>query len=58
MSFAKVDAALQAFAKGEFVIVVDDEDRENEGDLCLAAIAATPERVNFMMTEARGLICV
>ncbi|MGA7088108.1 MAG: bifunctional 3,4-dihydroxy-2-butanone-4-phosphate synthase/GTP cyclohydrolase II [Candidatus Dormiibacterota bacterium] len=58
MNFAKVDEALKEFAKGEFVIVVDDEDRENEGDLCIAAAAATPERVNFMMTEARGLICV
>ncbi len=58
MEFADVEEALAVFAKGEFVIVVDDEDRENEGDLCLAAEAATPSKVNFMMTEARGLICV
>ena len=58
MEFVKIEAARVAFAKGEFVIVVDDEDRENEGDLCLAAEAASPEKVNFMMTEARGLICV
>ena len=58
MEFARLELALEAFRRGEFVIVVDDEDRENEGDLCLAAEAATPEKVNFMMTEARGLICV
>ncbi len=53
-----MEEALAAFGRGDFVIVVDDEDRENEGDLCLAAEAASPEKVNFMMTEARGLICV
>jgi 3,4-dihydroxy 2-butanone 4-phosphate synthase/GTP cyclohydrolase II len=58
VEFAKIEEALVEFAKGEFVIVVDDEDRENEGDLCLAAGAATSEKVNFLMTEARGLICV
>ncbi|HVB54750.1 MAG TPA: bifunctional 3,4-dihydroxy-2-butanone-4-phosphate synthase/GTP cyclohydrolase II [Candidatus Acidoferrales bacterium] len=58
MEFAQLEEALAAFAKGEFVIVVDDEDRENEGDLCLAAEAASPEKINFMMAEARGLICV
>lgn len=58
MEFAQIEEALSAFARGEFVIVVDDEDRENEGDLCLAAQAASSEKVNFMMAEARGLICV
>jgi 3,4-dihydroxy 2-butanone 4-phosphate synthase/GTP cyclohydrolase II len=58
VEFARIEEALAAFAKGEFVIVVDDEDRENEGDLCLAAESASSEKVNFMMTEARGLICV
>jgi 3,4-dihydroxy 2-butanone 4-phosphate synthase/GTP cyclohydrolase II len=58
VEFTEIEQAVAEFAKGEFVIVVDDEDRENEGDLCLAASAASPERVNFMMTEARGLICV
>ncbi|MGB9482894.1 MAG: bifunctional 3,4-dihydroxy-2-butanone-4-phosphate synthase/GTP cyclohydrolase II [Candidatus Dormiibacterota bacterium] len=58
MEFARIEEALSAFARGEFVIVVDDEDRENEGDLCLAAQAASSEKVNFMMAEARGLICV
>jgi 3,4-dihydroxy 2-butanone 4-phosphate synthase/GTP cyclohydrolase II len=55
---SSVPAAVDAFARGEFVIVMDDEARENEGDLCLAAAAATPERVNFMMRRGRGLICV
>ena len=58
MAFVEIEEALTAFARGDFVIVVDDEDRENEGDLCLAAAAATPEKVNFMMAQARGLICV
>lgn len=52
-----VEEAIDAIKKGEFVIVVDDEDRENEGDLVLAAEAITPEKVNFMETHARGLIC-
>jgi 3,4-dihydroxy-2-butanone 4-phosphate synthase len=58
MPLSSVPAAVDAFARGEFVIVMDDEARENEGDLCLAAAAATPERVNFMMRRGRGLICV
>lgn len=58
MQFTEIEEAVAQFAKGEFVIIVDDEDRENEGDLCLSAAAATPEQVNFMMTEARGLICI
>jgi 3,4-dihydroxy 2-butanone 4-phosphate synthase/GTP cyclohydrolase II len=58
VAFAEIEVAVAEFAKGEFVIIVDDEDRENEGDLCLAAGSASPEKVNFMMTEARGLICV
>ena len=40
------------------VIVMDDEDRENEGDLCMAAEKVTPEAINFMATEGRGLICL
>lgn len=55
---SSVQAAVETFANGGFVIVMDDESRENEGDLCLAAAAATAERVNFMMTRGRGLICV
>ena len=53
-----VDAALQAYAQGRMVIVVDDEDRENEGDLVLAADFATPGAINFMVTHGRGLVCL
>jgi 3,4-dihydroxy 2-butanone 4-phosphate synthase/GTP cyclohydrolase II len=52
-----VEEAINEIRKGNFVIVVDDEDRENEGDLIIAAEAITPEKVNFMETHARGLIC-
>ncbi len=58
MPLSSVPAALGALARGEFVIVMDDEGRENEGDLCLAAAKASAERVNFMMKRGRGLICV
>ncbi len=53
-----IDDALRALQAGRFVIVVDDEDRENEGDLVIAADFATPEAINFMAREGRGLICV
>ena len=53
-----IDDALAAFAKGEIVIVVDDEDRENEGDLIMAAEFATPEKIAFFAKEASGLICL
>ncbi|HSF86470.1 MAG TPA: bifunctional 3,4-dihydroxy-2-butanone-4-phosphate synthase/GTP cyclohydrolase II [Acidimicrobiia bacterium] len=53
-----VARAVAAFAAGEFVLVVDDEDRENEGDLILAANAATPEKIAFMVRHTSGLICV
>lgn len=52
-----VEEAIEEIRKGNFVIVVDDEDRENEGDLIIAAEAITPEKINFMETHARGLIC-
>lgn len=52
-----IEEAIEAFRKGEFVIVVDDEDRENEGDLIIAAEKVTPEHVNFMVTNARGELC-
>ncbi|MDR1090319.1 MAG: bifunctional 3,4-dihydroxy-2-butanone-4-phosphate synthase/GTP cyclohydrolase II [Prevotella sp.] len=52
-----VEEAIDEIRKGNFVIVVDDEDRENEGDLVIAAEAITPEKINFMETHARGLIC-
>ena len=54
----KVTDAIEAIANGEMIIVVDDEDRENEGDLLMAAEKATAEAVNFMATYGRGLICV
>ncbi len=58
MNFATVEEALAAIRQGRMVIVVDDEDRENEGDLVMAAQFATPEAINFMIKEARGLLCV
>jgi len=56
--FAPIDDAIKAIRNGEIIIVVDDEDRENEGDLTIAAQRITPEAVNFMATHGRGLICV
>lgn len=53
-----VEEALQALRNGEMVLVTDDEDRENEGDLICAAEFATVEHVNFMASEAKGLICM
>ena len=54
----RIHLALAAIQAGKMVILVDDEDRENEGDLCMAAEFSTPEAVNFMATHARGLICL
>ena len=56
--FASIDAAVRAFRDGEMIIVVDDEDRENEGDLTVAAEKITPDIINFMAREGRGLICM
>lgn len=53
-----IPEAIEEFKKGNFVIVVDDEDRENEGDLIMAAEKVTPEQVNFMLKNARGVLCV
>lgn len=53
-----IEEAIQDFRAGKFVIVVDDEDRENEGDLIVAAEKITPEQVNFMLKNARGVLCV
>ena len=58
MSLTSIDDALRRIRRGEMVLVVDDEDRENEGDLTLAAEWVTPEAVNFMMRWARGLVCM
>jgi 3,4-dihydroxy-2-butanone 4-phosphate synthase len=54
----QLDKALSAFKKGEFVIVVDDEHRENEGDLIIAAQDITPKKINFVLSHARGMMCV
>ncbi len=54
----RVVEAIEAYRNGEMVILVDDEDRENEGDLCVAAEKCTPEAINFMATWGRGLICL
>ena len=56
--FAPVEQAVAAIRRGEMVIVVDDEDRENEGDLTMAADKVTPEAINFMAKHGRGLICL
>ena len=58
MVFDPVEEAIEAIRQGEMVIVVDDEERENEGDLVMAAEKVTPEKINFMARFARGLICV
>jgi 3,4-dihydroxy 2-butanone 4-phosphate synthase/GTP cyclohydrolase II len=58
MSFATIEEAIEDIRAGRMVVVVDDEDRENEGDLTIAAQFATPEAINFMATHARGLICL
>ena len=52
-----VEEAIADIRDGKFVIVVDDEDRENEGDLIIAAEKITPEQVNFMLMNARGVLC-
>ncbi|MGH9316519.1 MAG: bifunctional 3,4-dihydroxy-2-butanone-4-phosphate synthase/GTP cyclohydrolase II [Thermoanaerobaculia bacterium] len=56
--FATIEQAIEELREGHFVVVVDDEDRENEGDLVLAAEKVTPEAINFMAREGRGLICL
>lgn len=53
-----IEEAIEDFRAGKFIIVVDDEDRENEGDLIVAAEKITPEQVNFMLKNARGVLCV
>jgi len=55
--FSSIDAVIADIAEGKMVVVTDDEDRENEGDLIMAAARVTPEAVNFMATHGRGLIC-
>src|ERR1700755_1220761 len=56
--FATIEDAIEDIRQGKMVVVVDDENRENEGDLTMAAQFVTPEAINFMAKEARGLICL
>jgi len=58
MSFCSVEEAIEEINAGRFIIVLDDENRENEGDLIIAAEKATPEAINFMVRHARGLVCM
>ncbi|MEO8635216.1 MAG: bifunctional 3,4-dihydroxy-2-butanone-4-phosphate synthase/GTP cyclohydrolase II [Gemmatimonadales bacterium] len=58
MTFGSIEQALDDIRNGKFIIVADDEDRENEGDLICAAELVTPEMVNFMITHARGMVCL
>ena len=58
MPLASMEEALEDIKAGKFLIVVDDENRENEGDLVMPAEKVTPEAVNFMITHARGLLCM
>src|SRR6059058_4100690 len=58
MQFATIEEAITEIQNGRMVIIVDDEDRENEGDLMIAAEKVTPEAINFMATHGRGLICL
>lgn len=57
-SLNTIDEAIEDFKEGKFLIVVDDENRENEGDLIIAAEKISPEKVNFMLTKGRGVLCV
>jgi 3,4-dihydroxy 2-butanone 4-phosphate synthase/GTP cyclohydrolase II len=58
MPFASIEEAAADLREGRMIIIVDDEDRENEGDLVCAAELVTPEKINFMATHARGLVCM
>src|SRR5437764_5924519 len=58
MYFSNIEEAIEDIKAGKMIIVVDDEDRENEGDLTIAAEKVTPEAINFMATHGRGLICL
>ena len=58
MALTPIDEALRRIRRGEMVLVVDDEDRENEGDLTMAAEWVTAESINFMLRWARGLVCM
>ena len=58
MPLSRIEDALDDIKAGRMIIIVDDEDRENEGDLTMAAELVTPEAINFMATFGKGLICV
>ncbi|HPX12546.1 MAG TPA: 3,4-dihydroxy-2-butanone-4-phosphate synthase, partial [Syntrophales bacterium] len=58
MPVCKVEEAIEDIRNGRMIVLVDDEDRENEGDLCMAAQFTTPESINFMAKHGRGLICL
>ncbi len=58
MSLAPIEEAIEDIRQGKMIILVDDEDRENEGDLTMAAELVTPEAINFMARYGRGLICL
>jgi 3,4-dihydroxy 2-butanone 4-phosphate synthase len=58
MAISRIEDAIAALARGGMIVVVDDESRENEGDIIVASEAVTPEAIAFMMKHARGLICV
>src|SRR5499426_2937181 len=58
MAIATIDEAVREIRNGRMIIIIDDEDRENEGDLVCAAEKVTPEIINFMARHARGLICM
>src|SRR6202790_1774588 len=58
MAFVSVEEAIEETRSGRMLVVVDDEDRENEGDLTIAAEKVTPEVINFMATHGRGLVCL
>ena len=58
MKFDKIEEAIEAIASGEMIVVVDDDDRENEGDLIIAASRATPEKTGFIIRHTSGILCV
>ena len=58
MAISTIQEAIEDIRNGKMIILVDDEDRENEGDLCMAAQFVTPEAINFMARYGRGLICL
>jgi len=58
VKFADIEKSLGDLRSGRMIVIADDEDRENEGDLMIAAEMVTPEVINFMATHARGLICL